>query len=329
MKKLIVLMVAVCLINKAFANDQADPIALLKQELYFLGSDKDYIDITDRILQVESMPAQIKQRFVEQNRRFYLFTYQSEELKIKSMISLVRSPQTQPLLCVLRGASRMESLPSFLYPEMATLFALDSEATVLLGMHRDGVSEGVEEYGGSDVADVYALSLYLPLLASRLEISLDPEQMFLIGPSRGGMQLFLALAKFPELQCFFKKFVCVSALLNTEISALKNPGWAEKMAEQFQYDGSKEWLNRRNPILALPKIVNKHLPFLIIQGTADPRICLEEGYSMLQSMKEQGFANVSYWEVFGGNHTLKNHLEYISLIRYWLISPARTIVQGI
>jgi dipeptidyl aminopeptidase/acylaminoacyl peptidase len=170
------------------------------------------------------------------------------------------------------------------------------------------------------VNDVYHLSLYLTTIATRLGIIIDQEQQFLIGPSRGGMQLFLALAKFPELQSLFKKCVSLSGLLNTDISAVKNPGWAEKMARNFKFDGSKEWLDQRNPILALPKIAKKDLPFLIIQGTTDSKICLEEGYSMLKAMKDHDFVNVVYWEVFGGEHTLKNRLEYISLIRHWLLS---------
>lgn len=215
-----------------------------------------------------------------------------------------------------------------MYPQTATFFAADSEATVVLGTHRDAVSEGIEEYGGSDVNDVYSLSLYLPVLASRLGIAVDEEKKFLIGPSRGGMQLFLALAKFPELQEQFKKCVSLSGLLNTEISALKNPGWAEKMAARFQFDGSQEWLDKRNPVLALPRIAKKELPFLIIQGTADAKICLDEGYSMLRAMKEHGFINVSYWEVFGAEHTLKNCPEYIGLIRCWLLSTPNAINTG-
>lgn len=252
-------------------------------------------------------------------RKCYVFTYPSDGMEIKSMISFVPSAEKKPLLLVLRGASRMEALPAFMPGQTVTLFAAKTDAIIVLGTLRDGVSEGVEEYGGADLNDVARLSAYLPAIASKLGIQVDRDNQFLIGPSRGGMQMFLALAKFPELQGTFKKFVSLSGLLNTHLSLVRNPGWKEKMSIKFGFNGSEEWLDQRSAVLALANIERKDLPFLIIQGTADPTICLEEGYSMLDAMHEHGFSNVMYWEVKGGDHCLKNHPEYISLIMDWLL----------
>lgn len=90
------------------------------------------------------------------------------------------------------------------------------------------------------------------------------------------------------------------------------------MERSFNFDGSQGWLDRRNPILAISKIKNKQLPFLLVQGSADPIVCLDEGYSMLQAMRAHQFTNISYWEVEGGDHVLKNHPEYVKLIYAWL-----------
>jgi dipeptidyl aminopeptidase/acylaminoacyl peptidase len=82
--------------------------------------------------------------------------------------------------------------------------------------------------------------------------------------------------------------------------------------------GSQEWLDKRNPVVAISKIVNTQLPFVIIQGTADPKVSFEGGYSMLQAMRARQFTNICYWKIEGGDHALKNHPEYVKLILAWL-----------
>lgn len=290
----------------------------LKVSLYDITGENSPKEITSKILNQIDLPEGVKNKLIKDKRRFFVFTYPSDGMLIKSMISFIDNSEDESLILILRGASRMEALPAFIYPEKALLFAAESKATIVLGTHRDGVSEGEDEYGGSDVNDVLSLSLHLPKIANFLGIKVDEERKYLIGISRGGMQMYLALAKFPELQSLFKKYVSLSGLLNTNISAIYNPGWLTKMEKNFKFDGSQAWLNARNPILAVPKIANKQLPFLLIQGTKDPRICLDEGYSMLKVMRENSFDNISYWEVAGGDHGLKNDPEYIKMILEWL-----------
>jgi dipeptidyl aminopeptidase/acylaminoacyl peptidase len=156
----------------------------------------------------------------------------------------------------------------------------------------------------------------------KLHLSVDFDKSYLVGVSRGSMQMFLALATHPHLQEFYKKFVSLSGILNIELFAKNNPEWVQKMKDHFEYDGSKAWLDTRNPILQVSKIANKNLPFLLIQGTDDPKVCLEEGYSMLNAMLQSGFTNVSYCEVAGGNHVLKNRTEYFQRIIFWLETRA-------
>lgn len=290
----------------------------LKVSLYDMTGENHPKEITHQILNQIDLPEDMKKTFINDKRRFFVFTYPSDGMLIKSMISFIDNSDDSSLILILRGASKMEALPAFIYPEKALLFAAESKTTIVLGTHRDGVSEGVDEYGGNDVNDVLSLGLYLPTITNFFGIKVDAERKYLIGVSRGGMQMYLALAKFPELQSLFKKYVSLSGLLNTNLSELHNPGWLAKMEKNFKFDGSQAWLDARNPILAVPKIANKQLPFLLIQGTKDPRICLDEGYSMLKAMRENSFDNVSYWEVAGGDHGIKNHPEYIKMILEWL-----------
>lgn len=304
-------------ILQAGAKPLADEIAL-KEALYCLAPGESVRDITSDILAQPTLPPAMRQTFIEQKRRFFVFWYPSDGLKVKSMVSTIDGPSQQSLVVLLRGASRMEALPAFLYPSKELLFCSESRAIIVAGCYRDGVSEGVDEYGGEDVNDVAHLTAYLPTLLHTLDVQADPQRQHMVGVSRGGMQMFLALAKFPELQTSFCKFVSLSGLLNLDLFASNNPDWCDKMERHFGFDRSQEWLDQRNPLHAVAKMGNKHLPFLLVQGTADPKVCVEEGYSMLQAMKTDGFTNVHYWEVGGGDHTLKNHPEYVPLILAWL-----------
>lgn len=313
---LIFVITSSCLLN-ALEDKIADEI-FLKQALYTLEKGDFFKEITSDILTQKTLPECIKQKFVEQKRRFFVFWYPSDGLKVKSMVSFAEGSKNQPLILLLRGASRMESLPAFLYPAKEVLFCNESEATIIAGCYRDGVSEGQDEYGGDDVNDVFNLTMHLPKLFNALNIAIDEKKQYMIGLSRGGMQMFLALARFPEVQTYFSKFVSLSGILNINLFVSNNPDWRQKMERNFYFDGSQAWLDRRNPILAVSKITNKQLSFLFVQGTADPKVCLDEGYSMLKAMRTHQFTNISYWEVEGGDHVLKNHPEYVKLICAWL-----------
>jgi dipeptidyl aminopeptidase/acylaminoacyl peptidase len=321
MKNLLIILLVLIIVSPNSLKASKDKISdeiLLKQTLYALKEGDFYKEITSDILAQKGLPDFIRQKFIEQKRRFFVFLYPSDGLKVKSMVSFIEGSENEPLIFLLRGASRMEALPAFLYPSKEVLFCSESKATIIAGCYRDGVSEGVDEYGGEDINDVYHLTLHLPKVLDKLNTKVDKKRRYMIGISRGGMQMFLALAKFPALQTYFDKFVSFSGILNIDLFASNNPDWCRKMEKNFGFDRSQAWLDRRNPILAIPKITNKQLPFLLIQGAADPKVRLYEGYSMLQVLRTNQFTNVSYWEVEGGDHALKNHPEYIKLILLWL-----------
>jgi dipeptidyl aminopeptidase/acylaminoacyl peptidase len=67
--------------------------------------------------------------------------------------------------------------------------------------------------------------------------------------------------------------------------------------------------------------MRKNLPLLILQGTDDLRVSLQEGYHMIEKLKANGNP-VTYIEVPGGNHCLKNQLNTIDLIADWFESES-------
>lgn len=167
-------------------NQIANQISF-EQDLYALDENVSFKEVTSLILAQKNLPESAKEAFIRQGRRFFVFSYPSDGLKVKSMISFIEGNTTQPLIFLLRGASRMESLPAFLYPSKELLFCMESESTVIACSYRDGVSEGEDEYGGDDVNDVYHLTLHLPRIFSELNISIDEKRRYMIGLSRGGL----------------------------------------------------------------------------------------------------------------------------------------------
>jgi predicted peptidase len=233
MKKLFLILFFFILNTSLFTSEEI----ALKQALYALKEGEKFKEITADILDQETLPTSVKQTFIQQKRRFFVFWYPSEGLKIKSLLSFVEGNKEQPLILMLRGASRMEALPTFLYPAKEILFCKESDATIVVGCYRDGVSEGIDEYGGDDVNDVYQLTLHLSEVFDDLNIKPDKKRRYMIGISRGSLQMFLALSKFPDLSSHFSKFVSLSGILNIDLFATNNPQWRRKMEKDFAFDG--------------------------------------------------------------------------------------------
>lgn len=297
-------------------NKEGEKLLKLSQELakfYTLPDDVEILEITDAILNSPHIKESRKIAVQESMRRVFVFNYPSDGLKIKGIISFVPNPHDHPTLIVLRGGNRIFGI---LNPANDLLCA--DQYTVIATTYRDGVSEGHDEFGGDDVNDVKNLIDFIPQLEERLNIPFQNDTMFMLGGSRGGMQMFLALARFPELQSRFKKVVSLSGLLDMRVNIAERPDMKKMFIEDFgliEGVNEEEWINLRDPLLAADKI-NKNLPILIIQGTIDNRVSLDEGYHMVSKLQENG-NQVTYWEIEGADHCLGNMDDRIQRIVKW------------
>lgn len=274
-------------------------------------------EITQQVLQSSDTDHQVKKAISTLNRRIFVFQYPSDGLLIKGYLSLVPNPSSNPLLVLLRGGNRLFGLP---HP--ASDLSCCHPFNTLATLYRGGICEGKDEYGGRDVHDVFHLFQFIPFLEKKLNISLG-KHTYMLGTSRGAMQLFLSLARFPQLQESVTKAVSLSGLLDMELTLKDRPDLKQMFCEDYgliEGSNEKEWLETRDPIQAV-KSIRKDLPFLIIQGTADKRTSLEEGYHMLQKLQKRGHP-VTYWEIQGGNHCLNNQKDRMAMIMDWLnLSP--------
>jgi dipeptidyl aminopeptidase/acylaminoacyl peptidase len=271
-------------------------------------------EITENILESSFVSEVRKQSIRDFGRRIFVFIYPSDGLKIKGLISFVPNPHENQTLIVLRGGNQIFGI---LNPGCDFMCAEDY--TVISTTYRGGVSEGQDEFGGADVNDVKNLIGYIPQLEQKLSITIQKEKMNWLGTSRGGMQLFLALARFPELQTRVTKIVSLSGILDMRQWMTGRPDMKVVFIEEFglvENVNEEEWINTRDPLLAADKI-NPNLPILIIQGTIDNRVDLEEGYHMVNRLQENG-QNVSYWELEDGEHCLTNISDRMDRIVSWL-----------
>lgn len=282
---------------------------------YQLGPQEQWRDVTEQVLASSDTSAQTKEQIRSHQRRLIVFKYPSDGLWVKGFISFTPNPEHHPLLILFRTGNR-----EFALMNPGADLANYGNYTTISSALRGGVSEGQDEFGGADVRDIKHLIDYLPTLAQELNISLHPHCVYMLGPSRGGLEMFLALARYPGLQLYVNKVVALSSILDLNKQIADRP---HDMKEMFKQDfglregvNDQEWIAQRNPLQTIPYL-RKNLPILIIQGTADKRISLEEGYHMVQELQKQG-RQVDYWEYKGGEHTLSNVPQLMDQISGWL-----------
>lgn len=279
-------------------------------KFYQLPPNTELHEITQEVLKDPLVKKAQKKSIQATKRRIFVFVYPSNGLAIKGIVSFVPDSAHNPVLVILRGGNNNFGL---LNPgdELMCL----GHYTTLSTLYRGGMSEGKDEFGGEDVNDVKQLIDFIPELQQKLNVQFQSKKMFLLGQSRGGMQMFLTLAKFPELQSHFTKIISLSGILDMCQCIATRPDMKEMFIDKFGLvDGlnEEEWINRRDPLLAADKI-KPSLPIVIIQGGQDNRVSLEEGHRMVERLKAAGH-QVEYLEIKTGNHCLRNVKDLTKII---------------
>ena len=297
-------------------DEDNDKIVKLSEEIakfYDMPEETDLVEITEKVINSPLVNDSQKQVIKKTKRKIYVFVYPSNGLKVKGVISFIPHLQNVPLLINLRGGNKFFGVTNpgnqFVCP--------NHNLTVLMTTYRDGVSEGIDEYGGADVNDVKNLIDFIPLLEKKLNISIENPKTFMLGASRGGMEMFLFLSRYPEYQSRLSKIVSLSGLLDLR-EAIKRIDLKEMFVKDFGLNQENEdnWLDIRNPVLTVDSI-KEDLPILIIQGTDDMRTSLEHGYHMVSALEEGG-KDVTYWEIEGAEHCLMNISKRSKIIIDWL-----------
>lgn len=298
-------------------NEEISGFSKKMEDFYQLGPQEKWREVTEKVLASPDTSESSKQAIRTYQRRIYVFKYPSDGLWVKGFMSFTPNPDHHPLLILYRWGNGRFALMN-----PGVIFATYKDYTVISSTLRGGISEGADEFGGADVDDMKNLMNFIPDLAKELGIELHPSCVFMLGPSRGGLEMFLTLAHFPKLQKRVNKVVALSAILDLHQLIQDRPNDMKVMLErQFGLqEGVKgnAWIAKRDPLNTVPYL-KQSLPILIVQGTSDNRISLNEGYHMVNALKQSGH-DVDYWEIQKGNHTLMNTPYIMNDIAHWLES---------
>lgn len=286
----------------------------IAKQFYSLEEGDEFREITETILESEETKESIKQLIRSTGRRFFLFSYPSDGFQVKGYISFLPYAEESPLLVFLRGGNRTFGL---MHP--ATDYTCAHSYTVLATTYRGGVSAGTDEFGGAEVNDIHNLMEYFPAIQEKIGVYFSPKKTFMLGGSRGGMEMFLALSRSIPLQYKITKAVSLSGLLDLEECMAYREDMRTMFIRDFGLDPEKnenDWIAYRNPIANAPNL-RKDLPILILQGTEDLRVSLNEGYHMVNVLANNGNP-VTYLEIQGGDHCLVNQPDRMNIIMNWL-----------
>lgn len=282
---------------------------------YELPAGVDFAEITDEVSISPFLEFAEREAIQDYGRRFFVFNYPSDGLKVRALISITEEPENQPVVVLLRGGNGCFGLIN-----PASDLLCTGKATVVTTAYRGGISEGKDEFGGADVNDVRNLISFLPTLAKKFNVSTANTKIHLVGLGRGAMQMFLALARFPKLQARISKIVSYGGLLDVRESIHSRPELKQMFIDEFGLEegvNDEAWINQRDPLLTTDAI-SKDLPILLIQGTEDDRVSPVQARTMFDQLTTSGH-NVSYLEVEGGSSSLMNGDHVISSIMAWLL----------
>ncbi|MEN8237033.1 MAG: prolyl oligopeptidase family serine peptidase [Pseudomonadota bacterium] len=278
-----------------------------------LQPEEDLKEVTNKILSSSIIEANIKETIKIYNRKIYIFKYPSDGLSIIGFINYAPE-QGDKLMMILRGGNRKFGI---LNP--ASDLTCYKDYAIIGTLYRGGLSEGVDEFGGADVKDAKNLLSFVPTLEKKLNAKLMNRTKFLIGGSRGGMQIFLFLQRYPKMQTYFHKVVGLSGLYDLTLLQNDRPEMIKMFKRDFGLtnDNAKEWFIYRSPINHINQISSK-LPILLIEGTRDIRAAKDDGKNMFAQLQAQG-KDVTFKE-FIAEHCLSDMPERMDVIAKWLES---------
>ncbi|MEL7432028.1 MAG: hypothetical protein AAGI90_05840 [Chlamydiota bacterium] len=213
---------------------------------YQLSPDQSHHDITEMLLMSPDVAEKHKSMISQQERHIVVFDYPSDGHTVKGYISYTPEYKRAPLLVFLRGGNRILGLMN-----PANDFSLAKDYTVLATTYRGGMNEGQDEFGGDEVDDVENLVRFIPKLESMLQMEFTPEKKCILGGSRGGMEMFLALERSPFLQKYFDKAIALSGPMDLSITICSRQDMKTMFIRDFGLtldEHADQWLSYRSPI---------------------------------------------------------------------------------
>lgn len=180
--------------------------------------------------------------------------------------------------------------------------------------------EGLEEFGGAEIADVLNLVLFLENVPEA-----DPSRIGIYGWSRGGLMTYLAIARSDR----FKAAIVGAGMTDSFDGIERRPEMAVHVYSELvpDWDTNRDAaLEARSPILWAEKL-HKETPLLLLHGSSDWRVDPTQALRMADALYE---AKHPFRLVFfeGGDHGLSEYRENVDrLVAEWLDRYVRDGLQ--
>lgn len=213
-----------------------------------------------------------------------------------------------PVLLFLRGGNR--DFGRLDEGNLAKIFApLAKKGYVVIGTQYRGAEggEGKDEFGGRDVDDVLALAE-----VARARPDADPNNVFLYGVSRGGMEAYLALRRGLAVN---------AAVVHAGVADLEGALATRPMFETMYEELIPDYKRTRAAALRDRSAVfwadELRVPLLLLHGTADWRVPAAHVLKVAEKLQA---ANREYGLILysGDNHGLtKNFADVINQTHAW------------
>jgi dipeptidyl aminopeptidase/acylaminoacyl peptidase len=238
--------------------------------------------------------------------------YRSDGLAVVGFVLEPPVPGPSPAILVARGGNR--DLGTIGPRLLAELNALADQGFVIVATQYRGADggEGADEFGGADLADLENL---VPL--ARGLPSVDPDNLFLLGYSRGGMMAAMALRRDLPVQ---------AAALFSGVYDLESQTARPEMEQNFRdlipgYEENRtEELRRRSAVFWADEI---ETPVLILGGTEDQRVPFDANAGRLAELLAQAGREYKLAR-YEDEHTLSHfHLEATREIGNWFRQHAQ------
>lgn len=206
-------------------------------------------------------------------------TYKSENLKINGFLVQPKKSGIYPCVIWNRGGVKDYGALNLLRVS-AMLGRLASNGYVVIATQYrgNGGSEGKEEYGGSEIADVLNLIEVLGEIAKA-----DTNKIGMFGGSRGGMMTYIALTKTNQI-----KVAAVLGAPSDEYASIKDrPSLENSLIELVgNYKQNKVIeLDKRSAIKWADQFP-KNVPILIMHGNADWRVKSEQSLRLALELEK-------------------------------------------
>lgn len=209
-------------------------------------------------------------------------TYLSDGLKVAGYAARPKEPGVYPVLIWNRGGFgarvALDDLTAYLILASTAVWGYVVLATQYRG-NQGG--DGTEEFGGAEINDALAM-----LEVARQFPECDAERIAVEGASRGGMTTYHLLARHDRFTCA----IVHAGLADLSSRCAANDDFRRFLRQQLGDLPDEAFcaeVNRRSPLRLVPSLP-KQTPILLLHGTADTRVPVEQTTRMAVELTRYG-----------------------------------------